>query len=268
LFERIEKELESTCLYKRIFLDYTYGLGKIYSYEEIRKARQSPSFDREYNLKYLGRIGNTFLTSDIDKALTGSYDPDAWVYGTVKSMGIDPAWGSAFGIVISRFVDGKVQVIYAEDFERADYNEMLQKVWELYLKYNFNGTTDRIYIDAANPSFIRSLKIQLEERQDYEDEIQEYQKSKVFTDWEQYMTVIPVPFARYHKDMIAHCKLLLSKELIAIHPRFDKLITSLRTAVDNEGILDKEATSYNDIFDAFRLALKFYHFEDSSSKYN
>ncbi len=28
---------------------------------------------------------------------------------------------------------------------------------------------------------------------------------------------------------------------------FDKLTTSLRTAVDNEGSLDKEATSYNDI---------------------
>ena len=30
------------------------------------------------------------------------------------------------------------------------------------------------------------------------------------------------------------------------------------------GVLDKEATSYNDISDAFRLALKFYHFRDSS----
>jgi hypothetical protein len=39
----------------------------------------------------------------------------------------------------------------------------------------------------------------------------------------------------------------------------------LRTAVDNDGTLDKETTSYNDMFDAFRLALKFYHFEDSSS---
>ena len=47
---------------------------------------------------------------------------------------------------------------------------------------------------------------------------------------------------------------------IAINPVFDKLITSLRTAVDNDGTLDKESTSYNDIFDAFRLALKFYHF--------
>ena len=53
---------------------------------------------------------------------------------------------------------------------------------------------------------------------------------------------------------------------IAINPdKVDKLITSLRIAVDNDGVLDKEATSYNYIFDAFRLALKFYRFEDSSS---
>jgi hypothetical protein len=44
--------------------------------------------------------------------------------------------------------------------------------------------------------------------------------------------------------------------------QFDKLITALRTALDNDGTLDKEATSYNDIFDAFRLALKFYQFEE------
>jgi hypothetical protein len=50
---------------------------------------------------------------------------------------------------------------------------------------------------------------------------------------------------------------------IAINPdKFDKLITALRTAVDNGGTLDKESTSYNDIFDAFRLALKFYSFRE------
>ena len=49
---------------------------------------------------------------------------------------------------------------------------------------------------------------------------------------------------------------------LAINPMFDKLITALRTAVDSDGTLDKEATSYNDIFDALRLALKFYHFEN------
>ncbi|MFL6453174.1 MAG: hypothetical protein ACJ71L_04135, partial [Nitrososphaeraceae archaeon] len=67
-----------------------------------------------------------------------------------------------------------------------------------------------------------------------------------------------------------HRKMILEKDggggRIAINPdKFDKLIiTALRTAVDNDGTLDKEATPYNHIFDAFRLALKFYRFEDSS----
>jgi hypothetical protein len=37
---------------------------------------------------------------------------------------------------------------------------------------------------------------------------------------------------------------------------FTKLVTALRTAVENgEGSLDKEATSHVDLFDAFRLSL-------------
>jgi hypothetical protein len=58
--------------------------------------------------------------------------------------------------------------------------------------------------------------------------------------------------------MLGHCKLFLEKGYIAINPAFDKLIISLRTAVAEENILDKESTSYPDIFDAFRLALKYY----------
>jgi hypothetical protein len=43
LFEHIEKEDEETCLYKRLLLDYTYGLGRIYTQEEIDKAKASPT---------------------------------------------------------------------------------------------------------------------------------------------------------------------------------------------------------------------------------
>ena len=52
LFQKIEQESFDTCIYKKIFLDYTYGLDKIYSKAEIDKARMSPSFEREYCLKY------------------------------------------------------------------------------------------------------------------------------------------------------------------------------------------------------------------------
>ena len=59
-----------------------------------------------------------------------------------------------------------------------------------------------------------------------------------------------------------HCKGMLEYKngQVAIHPRFNKLITALRTAVENgEGILDKEATSHDDLFDSFRLSLMFWH---------
>jgi hypothetical protein len=69
-----------------------------------------------------------------------------------------------------------------------------------------------------------------------------------------------------HKHMLANCKMVLEERgwHFAINPVFDKLIPSLRTAVDIDGKLDKESTSYNDIFDAFRLALKFYRFGNTS----
>ena len=72
LFEKIEREPEDTCLYKRLFLDYTYGLGRIYTTQEIEKAKASPSFEREYNLKYLGKVGNVFHTLDIEAAICTS----------------------------------------------------------------------------------------------------------------------------------------------------------------------------------------------------
>ncbi|MGI0042559.1 MAG: hypothetical protein ACRD47_02515 [Nitrososphaeraceae archaeon] len=47
---------------------------------------------------------------------------------------------------------------------------------------------------------------------------------------------------------------------VAIHPRYNKLVTALRTAVENgEDMLDKEAMSHDDLFDAFRLSLQFWH---------
>ena len=90
-------------------------------------------------------------------------------------------------------------------------------------------------------------------------------KSENLGDATKDIRIVPVNFNTEHKAMLGHCKMILEDDggRIAINSdRFDKLITALRTAVDIDGTLDKEATSYNDIFDAFRLALKFYHFRE------
>jgi hypothetical protein len=53
----------------------------------------------------------------------------------------------------------------------------------------------------------------------------------------------------------------VAKEILAVHPKYDKLITSIRTAYAQELNLDKKQTSYDDLLDALRLALKAYNFE-------
>jgi hypothetical protein len=125
---------------------------------------------------------------------------------------------------------------------------------------------DMVYVDGANPSFIKSLKLQIGEEADYDKVIARY-RSEGLGDATKDMRIVPVNFNKEHKPMLGHCKMLLERNggHIATSPdRFDKLITALRTSVDNDGVLDKEATSYNDMFDAFRLALRFYSFRDIS----
>jgi uncharacterized membrane protein YgaE (UPF0421/DUF939 family) len=143
---------------------------------------------------------------------------------------------------------------------------MINITLSLVNKYGITyGNGCRILVDGANPSFIRSLKYQLGENIDYEQEMDYYKKS--YHDIYNLdflirnMFVIPVHFVKEHKRMLTHAKRILQYKdgSMAINPTFDKLITSLRTAVESgEGLLDKEATSYDDVFDAFRMSLQFY----------
>jgi hypothetical protein len=272
LFDRIEKEDESTCLYKRLFLDYTYGLNRIFLPEEIEKAKVSPSFEREYNFKYLGLIGNVFHTKDIEVAVQRgkallSVGSNVNAY-TQKSVGLDPGFGSSnFGVCITELIDGEVNVLHAEEYPRPDFNEMIEITVALLAKYNitFKGRS-RIFVDGANPSFIRALKARVPEDDDYEDAIIHLKTSYGPTNFSPQsltdnMFVVPIHFNKEHRNMLANAKKLMEYDsgFVAINPSFNKLIVALRTAVEKgEGTLDKEATSHDDLLDAFRMSLQYW----------
>jgi hypothetical protein len=61
--------------------------------------------------------------------------------------------------------------------------------------------------------------------------------------------------------MLSNLHAVVSKGYLAIPEKYDKLLISLRTGYANELALDKEATSYNDLLDALRLALKGFEFK-------
>lgn len=69
----------------------------------------------------------------------------------------------------------------------------------------------------------------------------------------------PVNFSTEHRNMLSNLHAMISKGYLAIEEKHDKLLTSLRTAYAEELNLKKEQTSYSDLLDALRLALKGYN---------
>ena len=234
------------------------GPYPIYSQIQIDKARLSPEFPREYELQYIGEVGNIFSVASVENCQKIEYNPNA-----KKSTGLDPSYGSSnFAIVATQLVDGKIQVIHAEEYNRPNFTEMIDQIWGMKQKY---GHVTNIYCDATNPEVWQALKREFGEsynEQYIKDQIADCRKYNLHI--EDRMFIVPVPFSVEGAKMLQHTKWLLEEKeedgssLIAIDKRFDKLLTALRTAWANEYKLDKEQTSYNDILDAFRLSLTFF----------
>jgi hypothetical protein len=52
-------------------------------------------------------------------------------------------------------VDGKIQVIAAEEYQHPNFTDMISKIWALKQQY---GHVSNIYVDAANPEVWQALK--------------------------------------------------------------------------------------------------------------
>jgi hypothetical protein len=266
LMQQIDLEPEEDSLYHKLRFDYHYGLEgpyPIYSEEQIRQARLSPEWPREYELQFAGVVGNIFSPSSIENCQKIEYNPENIRQNVKKSIGIDPSYGSSnFAIYATQLVDGKIQVIEASEYQRPNFTDMIEKIWQLKQRY---GYVSNIYVDSANPEVWQALKREFGENyndQWVRDQIAECRKYNLHV--ENRMFVVPVPFSVEGAKMLQHTKWLLDERdedgssLIAIHPSFDKLLISLRTAVANEYRLDKTETSFNDLLDSLRLSLTFY----------
>jgi hypothetical protein len=151
LYETIEKELEEKCIYRRLFLPYRVGLGRIYTTEEIEKAKASPSFEREYNLKYGHGIGNIFPYQLVN-ACIGEYDLTLKRQSS-RVLAVDPAYGSSnFAIVGVEKVDEMLYVKEARQYERPAPSAMLDVVSDLAKRYR------TVVVDSAHPGLIRDLQ--------------------------------------------------------------------------------------------------------------
>ena len=69
LFYQIEQETRRHLLIQTIEDGLSRRPGQDIHKEEIEKAKQSPGFDREYELHYLGKVGNVFNELQILKSI-------------------------------------------------------------------------------------------------------------------------------------------------------------------------------------------------------
>ena len=264
LFEQIE--LDENSIYKKIFLDYTVGLDKIYSIQEIENAKKSPSFEREYNLVYGYGLGNCFLPEKIDYCTKIEYDPDNIFTNVDYSLGIDPGWGSSkFAFCVTRLVQHPelvteessksgdiVEVVYCNELERTDFNTAISEA--LSLIHNYKPV--KVWVDGAGPEFIRALKDSIPgEDPHYEELIKMYNSQKI--DFRNNMKVIPVNFNTHGKIMLGNLQNLVSSNYLAIDSsRFLELVKQMRIAKSKDGKLDKDEfnNSTFDSLDALRLS--------------
>jgi hypothetical protein len=250
LFQSIEQDPNSK--YEKIILDYTYGLDKIYDRLEIERKKLEPEFPREYECKYLGKIGNVLAPAQVDNciALAQPLEDIPISQYTLKCVGIDPGFSSSkTAIVMLEHLKDKDKIIvrYAEEYDKGDPNAIADLLFDLHTKY----LNTYFLIDGSNRAMVNLLKIKFNESLNWEP-------GDVSPDT---MRIIPVNFQTDHKQMLSHLHLMITKCYLAIPAKYDKLIISLRTAYANEYTLDKNQTSYNDLFDALRLSLKGYQIE-------
>ena len=253
LFYNIEAEPEETCVYKRLKMDYHYGLGRIYTQEEIDKAKQSPGFDREYGLQYLGKQGNVFSEVQILKAieLGDKYKHLPINNFTIHSIGVDIEFGSSnTAVVVTEFLkeQGLTRVIYTEEWEHGDPQAIVNLIFNLYLQYGTDNTF--IFVDGSNRAFVNLAKVTFGESLNWEKSITKPSPNN--------LKVIACNFSTDHKQMLSHLAMMVSKEYLCIPKEYDRLIISLRTAYSTELSLDKERTSDSDSLDSLRLACRMY----------
>lgn len=127
--------------------------------------------------KFLGVIGNVFNDKDIDNCISkGTYkipqNADEVNYHTQKSLGIDCGFGSSrTAFVLAQMQNRQIEILLAEDYHRPDFNEMLGVTMGILYKYG--RSVNKIYIDGANPAFIKALRMQLGLEEDYDTIIKE-----------------------------------------------------------------------------------------------
>ena len=283
MMDQILKQPYETSPFKEILLDWTYGVGKTYDEADILKIKNSRSFLTEYCLKFAGLEGNVLSQSAIDRCIklgermNETAPIDNWNIETDYVMSVDIGWGSSStAVMVSRFVNGKVQIVYSREFERRTiFQDIINEIWRL--KSKCGNKLKNIIIDASATELYTTLCTEFNQNPSLKY-LQDKQKmAKDYNTYlEKYCFIVPVAFGsttQGGRTMLNHAQRLIEETeenplnneksaLLAIHPSFQDLIDSCRSAYADGDHLDKGRTVHNDSFDSMLLNLSYYRWSN------
>ena len=161
-----------------------------------------------------------------------------------KSLDVDVGFGSSkFAFCLTQLrgdkrtgLDGKVDVLFCKEYERPDWNRMVQLAADTILRYG----NVHCFCDGSSPEVITGIKQEIGEHTDYHDQLANLKKNR--SNLILYMKVLPVSFSKDGVAMLNRVKILLGRGLISINPRFTDLILALQTVKEENGHVLKEQT--------------------------
>jgi hypothetical protein len=159
---------------------------------------------------------------------------------------------------------GKVQVLFADDYDNPDITAMVHFIISLTRKYAY---CNAIMIDGSAVPVVTSLKRMLGEDPNYQEKIKQLKHDHPNRPLLSRMKVLPINFSTEHENMLANAKAMMDdrRGLIQIHPSFTKLISALKSATAKEMslsiALDKTLTVNDDILDCFRIGLSYIQYQ-------
>jgi hypothetical protein len=133
--------LEKDSLWTRSYFDYRVAVNHMWTPEEVEHMKRSPSFPKEYDLKFGYGTSTIFNAHDIDFITSDSYDTSEETCTSpyfTRWLAIDPGWGGSncFGISIVQWKDSKLEVVYEAELQAPLMEDVRKQIRQLIQQYH------------------------------------------------------------------------------------------------------------------------------------
>jgi hypothetical protein len=158
-----------------------------------------------------------------------------------------------------------VQIIYSKEFTQPDFRDITDEIWRIYHRSHGREYLKNILMDASATELYTALCNEFDQNssQKYLSDKQKWCKQhNVYLG--DHMYICGIPFNPQGKYMLSHARRMIEFQedngsaIVGLHPQFEDLINSMRSAYAIEDDLKKERGAFADSFDSLLMNLSWY----------